>query len=260
MNMTRRTLVTGLLLLLAAPSLTLLAPQEAEAAEALPTVDDLLKRLDANMTFDSRTSEMTMTVTKAGRAKTYQMRSYGRGADEAAIEFMAPARDAGTRMLKKGGELWMYLPSVEKTQRLSGHMLRQGMMGSDFSYEDILEASDWRTKYKGAITAEEPVDGALCYKVELTALSPDVTYPKRVVWVDKALLVPRRQELYALSGMLLKVITMSDVKAFGTRQFPTKIAAEDKLQQGSRTDMTFTKLEFSVKLEEEVFSLRWLER
>lgn len=252
--MNRRELLLGALTLLAAAAL----PSAAQAAT--PTVDELLARIDANMTYDTRSSEMSMTVTKAGRVKTYRMRSYGRGADEAAIEFLEPARDAGTRMLKKGGELWMYLPSVEKTQRISGHMLRQGMMGSDFSYEDMMEAADWRTRYTAAIVAEEPIDGAPCYKIELNAKSPDLSYPKRVVWVDAALLVPRRQELYALSGMLLKTILMQDVKAFGSRQFPTRVIAEDKLQQGSKTELTFTKLDFSVKLEEEVFSLRWLER
>lgn len=232
----------------------------ATSNPALPTMEELLARIDANMTFDTRSATMTMTVTKAGRVKTYEMKSYGRGADEAAMEYVAPARDAGTRMLKKGDELWMYLPSIEKSQRISGHMLRQGMMGSDFSYEDMLESSDLRTRYKGSITGEETIDGALCYKVEMTATTPDLSYPKRVMWVDKQLLVPRRQELYAVSGMLLKVLTMSDVKAFGTRQFPTRIVAEDKLQQGSKTEIVFKSIEFSVKLEEEVFSMRWLER
>ena len=256
--MTRRSLLFALLLAVAAPA-SLALPDEAAAA-TLPSVDELLARIDANMTFDTRTSTMTMTVTKNGRVKAYEMRSYGRGADEAAVEYLSPARDAGTRMLKKGDELWMYLPSVEKTQRISGHMLRQGMMGSDFSYEDMMEAADWKSRYKGSIVGEEAQDGAPCYKVELNALSDDVSYPKRVIWVDEKLLIPRRQELYALSGMLLKVITMSDVKAFGTRQFPTKVVAEDKLQQGSRTELVFTSIDFSVKLEDEVFSLRWLER
>lgn len=243
-----------------------ITPVEATAggapaqAAALPTMDELLARVDANMTFDTRSATMTMTVTKSGRVKTYEMKSYGRGADEAAIEYVAPARDAGTRMLKKGDELWMYLPSIEKSQRISGHMLRQGMMGSDFSYEDLMESADLRTRYKGSITGEEVIDGAACYKVEMNATTPDLSYPKRVMWVDKATLVPRRQELYAVSGMLLKVLTMSDVKTFGTRQFPTRIVAEDKLQQGSKTEIVFKSIEFSVKLEEEVFSMRWLER
>lgn len=251
-------ILLGALALASAPALSGDAPSAASAAT--PNIDELLKRLDANMTYDTRSATMTMTVTKSGRVKSYEMKSYGRGADESAMEFLSPPRDAGTRMLKKGDELWMYLPSIEKSQRISGHMLRQGMMGSDFSYEDMLEASALRTKYKSVIEGEETIDGAACYKVVMEALAPDLSYPKRIMWIDKALLVPRRQELYAVSGMLLKTLVMTDVKAFGDRQFPTRVIAEDKLQQGSKTEMVFKSIEFSVNLEEEVFSMRWLER
>ena len=103
-----------------------------------------------------------MTVVKGDRTKSYKLHSYGRGAEEAAIEYLEPARDKGTKMLKKNEELWMWLPSVEKTQKLSGHMLRQGMMGSDMSYEDLMEQSTWRNAYSGTISGEETVDGRKC--------------------------------------------------------------------------------------------------
>ena len=237
-----------------------LATAGAPATAGTPSVDELLRRLDANMTFDTRSSKLTMTVTKGGRTKVYTMQSYGRGADDAAMEFLSPDRDAGTRMLKKGDELWMYLPSVEKTQRISGHMLRQGMMGSDFSYEDMLESAALRTLYTSTITGEEVKDGVACYRLEMIANQPEVSYPKRIMWMDKQNLVPVHQELYAVSGMMLKEIVFSNVKTFGDRQFPTKIVATDKLQTGSSTVVTFDELTFSVKLEEEVFSMRWLER
>jgi hypothetical protein len=35
---------------------------------------------------------------------------------------------------------------------------------------------------------------------------------------------------------------------------------EDKLQQGSKTELTFQDMDFSVELQEEIFSTRWLER
>lgn len=127
----RTVLVLGLL---AGFGLIFAVDSQAQSAKALPTADELLKKLDANMTYDTRSSKLTMTVTRSGRVKSYTMQSYGRGADEAAMEFLSPPRDAGTRMLKKGDELWMYLPSIEKTQRISGHMLREGLMGSDLSY------------------------------------------------------------------------------------------------------------------------------
>lgn len=224
------------------------------------TVDELLTKIDQNMTFETRESMVRMTVTKAERVKVYRMHSYGKGQDVAAIEYLEPARDKGTKMLKKADELWMWMPSVEKTQKLSGHMLRQSMMGSDMSYEDLMESSTWRTKYTGTVLGEEVLDGVKCWKLELKANTPDVSYPRRLVWVDQVNNIPSRQELYALSGMLLKVWTMADVKDFGGRRFPTKMVIEDQVQKGSRTEMVFEDLKFAVPLQDEVFSTRWLER
>ena len=232
----------------------------APAPASVPTLDSLLAGIDKNLTFDTRSVTMTMTVTKNGRTKSYTMKSWGRGADEAAVEYLAPARDKGTKMLKRASELWMYLPSIEKTQKISGHMLRQGMMGSDMSYEDMMQSSGWRDLYKGTVVGPDTVDGRACWKIELTATKPDVSYPRRVTWVDQATNIPLRQELYAVSGMLLKVWTMSDVVDAGGRKFPTRMVVEDQVQKGSRTELRFTDLAFTVPLEAEIFSQRWLER
>lgn len=243
-------------LLLLLVGLLLALPGQAFAV----TATELLDAIDANMTFDTRESTMTMTVTKAGRVKSYELHSYGRGATEGAVEFNAPARDKGTRMLKKGGELWMWLPNVEKTQKISGHMLRQGLMGSDFSYEDMLETSSLKERYVATMGSEEVINGRKCWRIDMTARSTDVAYPKRVSWVDQEYRVPVREELYALSGMLLKVFTFSEVQDFDGRKFPTLFTAEDQLQAGSKTELRFTDVKFKVPLQEEIFSLRWLER
>lgn len=234
----------------------LLLAGRADAA----TVEEILGRIDANLTFETRESWMTMTVTKSERVKVYKMHTYGRGQDEAAVEYLEPARDKGTKMLKKADELWMWLPAVEKTQKISGHMLRQSMMGSDMSYEDLMQAAKWQTLYTGAILGTETLDGRAVWKIELKARTPDVSYPRRVMWVDQQTFVPLKQDLYAIQGTLLKTWTMSEVKTYGTRQFPTRMVIEDKLQTGSKTEILFTDIKFAIPLEEEVFSTRWLER
>jgi outer membrane lipoprotein-sorting protein len=233
-----------------------LLPFTARAA----TLDEILSKVDTNMTYDTRETVLKMTVTKGDRVKVYRMHSYGRGADEAAVEYLEPARDKGTKMLKNASDLWMWLPAVEKTQKISGHMLRQSMMGSDMSYEDMMQASAWRKQYGGTVVGEETLDGRKVWKLELKATTPDVSYPRRLVWVDQATYIPLKQELYALSGMMLKSWIMSDVKDFGGRQFPTRMVIEDKVQAGSRTELVFEELKFAVPLQDEVFSMRWLER
>ncbi len=224
------------------------------------TVDEVLIHVDQNLTYETRESNLTMTVVKAGRTKSYTMHSYGRGQDEMAMEYLSPERDKGTKMLKKKDELWMWMPDIEKTQKISGHMLRQGLMGSDMSYEDLMESSSWRTKYTGVITSEPMLDGHKVWAIELKAKDSTVAYPKRLIWVDQTSFIPVKQELYALSGMLLKTWVMTDIKPIEGKQFPTKMIVEDKVQQGSRTEITFDKVTFKVALPEEVFTTRWLER
>ena len=231
-----------------------------QMAQAEPSASELLQAVDANMAYDTRSAEITMTVTTSRRTKVYHMRSYGRGKEDAAIEFLSPVRDKGTKMLKKGDVLWMYLPSIEKTQKISGHMLRQGMMGSDMSYEDLLESTQLTTYYTATVIGTDTIDGRSCYKLELIAKSPETTYAKRTSCVDTEYLVPITEQLYATSGMLVKEWTMSNVTNFDGRNFPTTLVVQDKLQAGSTTTIEFTSLQFSVDLEDEVFSNRWLER
>ncbi len=230
------------------------------ALAATPAVDDILKRVDANLTYDTRESTTKMTVTKGDRVKVYRMHSFGKGADIGAVEYLEPARDKGTRMLRKSDELWMYMPSVEKTQKISGHMLRQSMMGSDMSYEDMMQAASWMDMYDGQVVGEEPVDGRKCWKLDVKAVSADVAYPRRVIWVDQETSIPLKQELYALSGMLLKTWTMGDIVLVGSRQVARRMVIEDKVQAGSKTELVIEDIKFAIPLQDEVFTTRWLER
>jgi outer membrane lipoprotein-sorting protein len=230
------------------------------ATAPLPNAADLLTRMDKNLTFESRRVRMVMTV-EGKRTRTFEMVSYGRGEEDGATEYLSPARDKGTKMLKLGDELWIYLPGVDRVQKISGHMLRQGMMGSDLSYEDMLASREMRSRYDATVTGESTAGGRACWLLEMKAKDPGVAYPKRVSCVDKETYIPLEQKLYALSGLLLKTWTMSDVKAFaGGRNFATKMTIEDHVKKESITRLELKELEFGVDLPGEIFSLRWLER
>jgi outer membrane lipoprotein-sorting protein len=233
----------------------------APVAEAAPpTAEALLQAMDERLNYDTRTSRATMTVDDGRRKRKYRMLSYGQGQDDVAVEYLAPAREKGTKMLKQGDNLWLYMPRAERVQKISGHMLRQGMMGSDISYEDLMASSDLRRMYAARVTGEETLDGRPCWKIEADAKDRSVSYPRRVIWVDKEHLVPTRQDLYALSGMLLKTWTMTDVKLIDGKPVPMRMELRDQLRQGSSTRMILEHVEFGVTLREEVFSRRWLER
>lgn len=231
-----------------------------EEEESRPDADEILDSMDRNLTFETRTARVTMIV-EGRRTREYEMVSYGRGEEDTAIEYLSPARERGTRMLKLGDELWIYMPSVDRVQKISGHMLRQGMMGSDVSYEDMMTSREFRRVYEASVTGEETVEGRPTWRLELIARDETVSYPKRTVWIDQETYIPLKQELKALSGMLLKTWTMSGIEEFEDgRLFPTRMKIEDHVRRGSVTRVNFDEIRFGIELEQEVFSLRWLER
>ena len=237
-----------------------LASPAGAAPGGPPSADQLMDRMDKNLTFEARRSRTVMTV-EGRRTRVYEMVSYGRGEEDAAIEYLAPPREKGTRMLKLGDDLWIYLPAVDKVQMISGHMLRQGMMGSDVSYEDMMASRELRKRYRATVSGEGTAEGRPCWKLELTARDDTVSYPRRVSWIDKETFIPLKQELYALSGMLLKTWTMSEVKDFpGGRKFPTRMTVQDHVKKESVTRLEFKGIEFGIQFPQEIFSRRWLER
>ncbi len=228
-------------------------------AFAIPDSQELLTAVDQNLSYQHRTTNVTMTVQTPRRDKVYHIKSVTLNR-ETAIEFEAPVRDKGTKMLKKGDQLWMYLPSIEKVQKISGHLLQQGMMGSSVSYQDLMEATSLQDLYEITDIKEVRYQDRPCYQATLQAKSSATAYQKRISWIDQEWMLPHKEEYYALSGKKLKTMEMSEHTPIEGRNFPTKMTIRDELQPNLVTTLEFSELSFDVKNNEDMFQMRWLER
>lgn len=231
----------------------------AVAAQDTPTADEILDRIDKNMVFSTAYSEVDMIITTSKRTITKSMTSYSRGTQRSFMEFLSPARDKGTKILRIDDVVNIYYPSAERVMRLSGHMLRRSMMGSDFSFEDMTErAKKMREEYSAEIKGEEEFGGRTCYIIVMTSKLPKQTYFVRKSWVDKERYIGLKEELYAKSGKLLKVMTAHDIKTIGKRFYPLRITLEDKLRKNTKTEIVMKKIDFDVDIPEGTFSERRL--
>ena len=89
---------------------------EAAAAESA-NADALIDAMDQHMTFESRTAKLRMTVEGRKRTRVFEILSYGRGVTDSAMTYLKPRRDKGTKMLKLGDDLWIYMPNVDRVQK-----------------------------------------------------------------------------------------------------------------------------------------------
>lgn len=224
------------------------------------SAEEIVKRLDANEYMSSAHVVSKMIIKSGRREMVKEMESWSVGKEKALAVFNN-ASDKGTKYLKLKDELWMFFPNAEDLVKISGHMLKQGMMGSDFSYEDALESEKMGELYKFKLLGKETLNGATCYVLEATALpGKTVSYPTRKIWVDAANFVSRKEELYAASGKLMKVSTVEAFLKQDGRTFPSKIVMEDKMKRDSSTTLIIERIEFNVKISDDMFSLRSLMR
>ena len=206
------------------------------------------------MSSEIRIRQIEMIIHGNRKSRTITSVSYSVGDKKSFSEYLSPAREKGTKMLKLENQLWIYSPSTDRIIQISGHMLRQSVMGSDLSYEDMMDDRKLTDIYNPEVIGEEVVEGRKTYVLELTAMVSDVAYHSRKVWVDSERFVPLKEELFAKSGQLLKRTNLSDVKKIQGRWFPTKMIYKDMLKQGDGTEFIITDIKFNQEIPEVIFT------
>ena len=218
------------------------------------TANEIIKKVDANMSSDTQIAVSDMVIHGKRNSRTVTSKGYTRGKHDSFTEYLAPKREEGTKMLKLDERLWIYSPSTDRTIQLSGHMLRQSVMGSDLSYEDMMEDRELTDIYNATIISKEIIDSRNTWKLELIAKVDDVSYHKRIIWVDTERFVPLKEELFAKSGQLLKKTTMSDIAKIQGRWYPKTMNYKDMLKVGEGTDFIIKTIEFNPKIPEYIFN------
>ncbi|MGD9141692.1 MAG: outer membrane lipoprotein-sorting protein [bacterium] len=225
------------------------APGETTVGGNTPTGKEVLERIDGNMYFDQAEIESDMVVHGRSGTRTIESRVYRKGVDNALVLYLAPPREKGKKMLRLGDKIWNYIPEpTDRIIAISGHLLRQSVMGSDLSYEDITENHRLLDKYEAAVVGSEELDGRDCWVVELNSTAKDVAYYSRKVWVDKERWLPLREERFARSGKLLKTTTITEVSRLGDGWYPRHMIFKDELAEGGGTEYIVKRIDPDVEI------------
>lgn len=220
---------------------------------------EIIKQVDNNLVYDTIKFNGELDVYTGTKHTVKTFSAYGKGSKNSFNVFTNP-EDTGTKYLKKDGNLYVYQPDLEEVVPIVGHLLKQSMMGSDMSYEDIINNDTLDSQYISKITGEEEVNGRKCWIIELTAKDKTVSYQKRIMWVDKEIVYPIKTELYAVSGKKLKEQEVLEIQKIGNRYFPVVRQMKDLLRKSSKTIIKFTNIEMDIKIPDSMFSMKNLEK
>jgi outer membrane lipoprotein-sorting protein len=221
---------------------------------AEPDANMILDKVDKNMSSKNRVFESEMIIHGRRNSRTITSVSYSVSNKQSFTEYLSPAREQGIKMLKLEKQLWIYSPSTDRIIQISGHMLRQSVMGSDLSYEDMMDDRKLTEIYSARVTGNETIDGRNTWILELTSKVEDATYYSQKIWIDTEHYVPLKQEMFARSGQLLKRTTLSNIKQVQGRWFPMNIVYKDVLKEGNGTEFRFTSVKFDQNIPDYIFT------
>lgn len=221
------------------------------------TAEEIIRRLEENRVHETAKTEGSMIIHDRFGTKTISYLSYARGEEETLIEFTSK-HERGQKILRTGDQIYLYYPDASDLIRLQGSALRDSVMGSDMSYEDMTGGKGILDDYRVELKGTEGIDGRECFKLILTAKSRRVPYYQQTLWVDTEEYVVLRSHQFSRSGDLLKEMNIKEILHTQGKTIPKHIIIKDTLKRNSETEFILEDIEIGIRLPADIFSLEEL--
>ena len=221
------------------------------------TGDEIIRRMERHERHDSVHSTGSMEITDRFGTRTKTFISTALGDDRSLLEFTNP-EEAGQKVLRLEDEIYLYFPDSEDVIHLQGAALRDSVLGSDFSYEDMTGSSSRLDDYEVVLEGMEEIEGHETYRLRLTAKRRDVVYPVQVTWIDSATFVARRVELFSRRGRPLKRLAVTDFREVGDKMIAVRLEMSDFMKKDSLTVFVIDTVSVDEPVDENLFSLEEL--
>ena len=220
-------------------------------------IREIVRKSDEKFRGTSSTGTFSMTIQRPTWSRTISMKSWALGTEYSLIYVTAPAKEKGQVFLKRGNEMWNWVPTIERMVKVPPSMMMQSWMGSDFTNDDLVRESSIVKDYTHKLLGEETIDKYPCYKVELIPLeNAPVVWGKVLMWVSKQDFLWLKAEFYDEDGVLVNTEILSDIKKMDDRVIPTRMEMIPADKKGQKTIMIFEDTKFNVPLKEDFFSIQ----
>jgi len=233
------------------------APLAAEEVAAV----ELMRQVQALLRSDTNVGVYRMEIVRPEWRREFRLKSWDdRPGKRFFIHILAPKKDRGTTFLKVRGNLWMYLPKLERDIKIPPSMMLTSWMGSDFTNDDLVKSSSVVDDYTHRLLKLEGSGESAVATVESV---PKPEAP--VVWgklVHRVRLdgTPLDEVFFDERGAEVRRLSFGNVKVVGGRRIPTRWVIEPLGEKGHQTVLEIEEIAFDVTIAEATFGRANLSR
>lgn len=244
--------------------LVVLAAAAAFASAPADPVTELVDKANKVLRGDSSHARLTMTIVTKDWTRALEVEGWHQGRTKAFILIHNPPKEKGTTTLRRGEEMWTWMPRVERLLKVPPTMMHSSWQGSDFTFEDIVKADSIVKDYAHKLVKTSP---GTEFETRVIEAVPKPDAP--VVW-GKVLfsvgvfpdgwVIPVKEEDYSERGELIRTITLDQVRTMDGRRVPTRLECVPTRTPGRKTRLDYSLIQFDVDLPDSFFSISRLQK
>lgn len=238
-----------LALIIAIPNSAAVAAVGDDATAIVKQSQDLIRGETAHI-------KLSMQIVNPDYTRKMSMESWASGKDKSFMLVLAPAREAGNTFLKIGNDIWQYVHAVDEEMKIMPTMMYQGMMGSEFTYDDMVREDSFADDYSCTVH-EEGSNYWVVYMVPKPGRG--ITYSYLYYAIRKESYLPVYVAYYDKHGAV-RQLDYSETRSFHGRAIPTVWTMTNKRKEGRITTIKLESAEFNVSLDSSVFEKSNLRR
>jgi outer membrane lipoprotein-sorting protein len=222
-----------------------------------PTARQILERMEAQTRGTSMYAEMKMTTVRPRFTREVTMKTWSKGDDFSMILITSPARDRGTSYLKRGKEIWNYVPNIDRLIKLPPSMMSQSWMGSDLSNDDLVRESSTINDFTYRIVNTTQYAGHTCWVLDLTPREgSSIVFGRVRMWITQSHYLQLKVENYDERGTLASTIQLSNIRQMGGRSIATEIEMIPADKPGHKTVLQYLDARFNLPIEDSFFTVQ----
>lgn len=209
---------------------------------------DLLEEVDKYRN-PSDAYSMSVRIVSSRETEPSSFLVYLKGNDKTLIKVLGPKKSLGRNMLMIGENMWVYVPNIRRSVRIS---LNQKLTGEAANGD--ISRMRWTGDYSHKVEKKDSKQ----WELLLEATKQGLTYSKIRVWVDAKDKRPLKAEFLTLSGKIIKTATYEDYRPVLGLNRPSRIHIVDNLRKDQFSDIYLEKMQIK-KFPDSMFTEKSLE-
>lgn len=218
---------------------------------------EIIKRVDQNMRGKSVYMKIKMVIKSRGHSRSMEMETWGKGKKKSFVKIINPAKDRGITFLSLNGQMWQYIPKIERTIKIPPSMMLQNWMGSDITNDDMVKQSSLVDDYRARLIGKK---GTIATIELIPKPNAAVVWGKIITNIDTKHYTGVKDIFYDEDGAEVRTFAYSGVKRFGNYYLPTTWKIRPANKSGHLTTLIVKDAKYDTVVSDRYFSKSALKR